>query len=93
MNGLFETLQRVTGVAPPRRHIPYAMAAFLGFTLHAWAELTGQPPLLTHQVVDVFREHWAYSSAKAQASPRIPAHLSRGGAAVYGGVAPRRGAP
>jgi farnesol dehydrogenase len=66
MNGLFAALQRVTGIAPPRRHIPYAMAALLGFALHAWAELTGEPPLLTHEVVDVFREHWAYSSAKAQ---------------------------
>ena len=32
----------------------------------AWAELTGHPPQLTHQVVGVFREHWAYSSAKAE---------------------------
>jgi nucleoside-diphosphate-sugar epimerase len=32
-----------------------------------WAELTGHPPQLTHQVVDVFREHWAYSAAKAEA--------------------------
>jgi farnesol dehydrogenase len=66
MNGFFAALQTVTGVAPPRRRIPYAVAAFLGFALHGWAELTGQPPALTHEVVDVFREHWAYSSAKAE---------------------------
>ena len=31
-----------------------------------WAEMTGHPPLLTHEVVGVFREHWAYTSAKAE---------------------------
>jgi nucleoside-diphosphate-sugar epimerase len=65
MNAFFATLQTVAGVAPPRRHIPYGIASLLGFSLFAWAELTGQPPLLTHEVVDVFREHWAYSSVKA----------------------------
>jgi farnesol dehydrogenase len=62
----FATLGRVAGVAPPTRHIPYGVASLLGRTLWAWAELTGHPPELTHQVVDVFREHWAYASAKAE---------------------------
>ena len=66
MDGLFETLHQVSGVRPPRFHIPYAAATVLGYTLVGWAELTGHPPLLTHEVVGVFREHWAYSSAKAE---------------------------
>ena len=66
MNGFFAALARVTSVVPPRLHIPYAAAAILGLTLLGWAELTGHPPLLTHQVVNVFREHWAYTSAKAE---------------------------
>jgi farnesol dehydrogenase len=66
MDGLFETLHAVAGVRPPRFHIPYAMASALGYALVGWAELTGHPPLLTHEVVGVFREHWAYSSAKAE---------------------------
>ena len=37
-----------------------------GWLLYAWAELTGAPPLLTHEVVGVFREHWAYDSNKAR---------------------------
>ena len=65
MNGLFARLEKVAGVKAPRMHIPYAAASALGFTLWLWAELTGQPPLLTHQVVGVFREHWAYTSEKA----------------------------
>src|SRR5438445_12550610 len=59
MIGLFERLREVAGVAPPGRHIPYAAAAALGRALVLWAELTGRPPLLTHEVVAVFREHWA----------------------------------
>jgi dihydroflavonol-4-reductase len=65
MNDLFAAVAEVTGVAPPRRHIPYAAAQALGGLLYAWAELTGLPPLLTHEVVGVFRAHWAYDSAKA----------------------------
>lgn len=66
MRTLFATLARVTGVAAPRRHVPYAAASALGFMLYLWAELTGHPPLLTHEVVGVFREHWAYASDKAR---------------------------
>ena len=66
MDGLFETLHAVSGTRPPRFHIPYRVASALGYGCVAWAELTGQPPLLTHEVVGVFREHWAYTSAKAE---------------------------
>jgi NAD+-dependent farnesol dehydrogenase len=66
MNGLFAALAKVAEVAPPRRHIPYVAASLLGFAMWTWAELTGHPPQLTHEVVNVFREHWAYSSAKAE---------------------------
>jgi nucleoside-diphosphate-sugar epimerase len=66
MNGFFALLHEVAGVPPPRRHIPYGVASLLGRWLVLWAELTGHPPLLTHEVVNVFREHWAYSSAKAE---------------------------
>jgi nucleoside-diphosphate-sugar epimerase len=66
MNGFFAQLAETSGVAAPRLHIPYAAATALGGMLWAWAELTGAEPLLTHEVVGVFREHWAYTSAKAQ---------------------------
>ncbi len=66
MNEFFAVLAEVAGVPPPRRHIPYAAAGALGWLLYAWAELTGRPPLLTHEVVGVFREHWAYASGKAE---------------------------
>jgi NAD+-dependent farnesol dehydrogenase len=66
MNGFFGQLAETSGVAAPRLHIPYAAAGALGWMLYAWAELTGAEPMLTHEVVGVFREHWAYTSAKAQ---------------------------
>ena len=66
MNGFFHQLAEVAGVAAPRLHIPYAAASAMGWMLYAWAELTGAEPLLTHEVVGVFREHWAYTSAKAE---------------------------
>lgn len=67
MNAFFAQVADLTGVPPPRRHIPYPVAWALGFGMWAWAELTGHEPKLTHEVVNVFREHWAYSSAKAEA--------------------------
>jgi len=66
LRDLFAAVAEVTGAAPPRIHIPYPVAAALGRLLWAWADVTGHPPMLTHGVVDVFRQHWAYSSAKAE---------------------------
>ena len=65
LGDLFAILQRLAGVAPPR-HIPYGIAAAMGRAMYLWAELTGHPPQLTHEVVAVFRQHWSYSSAKAE---------------------------
>jgi NAD+-dependent farnesol dehydrogenase len=67
MDGLFARVAELTGVPAPRRHIPYGVAWTLGAAMWGWAELTGHEPQLTHQVVDVFREHWAYTPAKAEA--------------------------
>jgi farnesol dehydrogenase len=66
LGGLFAAVQQATQKAPPRIHIPYPVASTLGRLLWIWADVTGHPPLLTHGVVDVFRQHWAYSSRKAE---------------------------
>lgn len=63
---LFAAVQETTGVAPPPLHLPYAVASALGRGMWLWAELTGLPPQMTQGEVGVFREHWAYSSAKAE---------------------------
>jgi len=66
MTGYYALVAELTGVRPPRLHIPYAAAWTMGLGMWGWAELTGQEPKLTHQVVNVFRNHWSYSSAKAE---------------------------
>jgi farnesol dehydrogenase len=63
---LFETWAEITGKAPPRVHIPYGVAKVLGLALVGVAHVTRIPPLLTHEVVEVFKHEWAYSSAKAE---------------------------
>src|SRR5262249_51914624 len=63
---LFDHVRDLTGKAPPRLHLPFAAASVLGRAMWLWAELTGLPPQMTHGEVGVFREHWAYSSAKAE---------------------------
>jgi farnesol dehydrogenase len=67
MMRLFALVEELAGVAPPKRHIPYAVAGLLGRALVFWADLTGLPPRLTHETVNVFREHWSYSSRRAEA--------------------------
>jgi farnesol dehydrogenase len=66
LRDLMETASRLAGLKPPRVHIPFAAATVLGAGLWAWAELTGHPPLLTPAAVATFKEHWAYTSAKAE---------------------------
>ena len=66
MTRLFALVEELTGCPAPKRHIPLGAAALLGRLMVLWAELTGLPPRLTHGVVGVFREHWSYSSARAQ---------------------------
>lgn len=66
MARFFDVLAELSGVPAPTRHIPFGVAKALGWSLWLWAELTGWPPRLTPGDVEVFREHWAFSSAKAQ---------------------------
>ena len=63
---LFAVVEQITGARPPRLAIPYGVASLMGRAAVAVANLTGRPPLITHEVVDVFRHEWAYSSEKAK---------------------------
>jgi len=66
LTDLFALVHEMTGTAPPRWHLPYPVASALGRGMWIWAELTGLSPQMTQGEVGVFREHWAYSSAKAE---------------------------
>lgn len=63
---LFSLVEEISGCPVPKRHIPLGVASALGRLMALWADLTGLPPRLTNGVVEVFRQHWAYSSARAQ---------------------------
>ena len=65
-NDLFAAFEKSSGVAPPKRKIPFGVAALIGKVQRWRAELFGTQPELTDEVVGIYRQEWAYSSAKAQ---------------------------
>lgn len=62
---VFERFADLTGVAPPRLRIPYAVAALLGRVQRLRADWFGVEPDLTDEVVGVYRHEWAYRSDRA----------------------------
>ncbi len=63
---LFEAFARASGVAPPRRRIPYAVAKLIGRLERFLADHVGREPDLTDEVVEIYRHEWAYSSDRAR---------------------------
>ena len=63
---LFGAFERASGIAPPRRRIPFAVAALIGRVQRWRANLFGVEPELTDEVVGVYRHEWAYSSDLAE---------------------------
>jgi farnesol dehydrogenase len=63
---LFRAFARASGVAEPRRRIPFALASVLGRISRWRADRFGTEPALTDEVVRIYRHEWAYSSASAE---------------------------
>jgi farnesol dehydrogenase len=63
---LFACFHEVSGIAPPRRRIPVAVAALIGRAQRWRAWATGREPQLTDEVVRIYQRGWAYSSARAE---------------------------
>jgi len=63
---LFAAFARASGIAAPRRRIPFAVASLVGRVARWRAERFGVEPELTDEVVRIYREEWAYSSASAE---------------------------
>jgi len=62
---LFGTLSRLTGAPVPRLHVPFWLMGAVG-RMYRWrAHLTGAEPLITDEVVGIYRHDWAYSSERA----------------------------
>lgn len=63
----YATVEKVFGIDTPNLRMPDALAKLSGAMMKAWAQLTGGTPQLTPDLVEVYRHHWAFSSAKAEA--------------------------
>ena len=64
---LFARLEALTGIPAPRRHIPFWLMGLVGRALRWRAEMTGRQPLITDEVVRIYKHDWAYSSERAVA--------------------------
>jgi farnesol dehydrogenase len=65
LSQVFAAASRRAGRDLTPRKLPYGVARMVGRAMWLWADLTGQPPDLTHQAVGIFEKHWAYRSQKA----------------------------
>lgn len=63
---LFEAFARQAGVPAPRRRIPFVAAELVGRAQRLRAAWFGVEPELTDEVVRIYREEWAFSSASAE---------------------------
>lgn len=63
---LFLAFERASGIPAPTRRIPFAVASFIGRIARWRADRTGVEPQLTDEVVRIYREEWAYTSAAAE---------------------------
>src|SRR5678816_4668031 len=57
---LFALLAKVTGTPAPTRHIPFWVMELAGRMMRWRAGLTGAEPLITDEVVRIYRHDWAY---------------------------------
>jgi farnesol dehydrogenase len=58
-------LSSLSGKPEPKLVIPYWMAWSMGRFETLRANLTGKPPRITHEVVNIYKHDWAFSSQKA----------------------------
>lgn len=63
---LFASFERASGIAPPKRTIPYGVARVVGKLqrFRAWA--FNVEPELTDDVVEVYKHEWAYTSERSE---------------------------
>jgi dihydroflavonol-4-reductase len=59
------TLERVTGIPAPKRHIPYPLALTVGFASQSWSRISGQASLLTVEAIKTMHARKAVASDKA----------------------------
>jgi len=67
LGDFYRLVEELSGVPVPRRRLPDGLAKTIGAAQKTWARLRGTTPSLTPDLVEVYRHHWAYSSARAAA--------------------------
>jgi farnesol dehydrogenase len=67
LGDFYATVERLSGVAVPKRRLPDGVAKAVGALTKVKARLLGGAPQLTPDLVEVYRHDWAYSSARAVA--------------------------
>jgi farnesol dehydrogenase len=58
-------LSALTGKPQPKLVIPYWVGSLLGRLDSLKANMTGVPPQITHEIVNIYKHDWAYSSQRA----------------------------
>jgi len=59
-------LEKVSGMSAPRIHLSFLVATVIAGVAETVAKFTHQPPALTHDVVEILREDFGASSARAE---------------------------
>lgn len=73
LSGILDTLAAVTGVAMPRRRVPYAVARAAATVEEAWARrVSGRPPTASLTGVRLARRDVSFDSGKAVAELGLP---------------------
>lgn len=62
---LYAYISEITGKKPLTKKLPYWIAYLFGLIYYWRAELFNIEPLITHEVVNIFKHHWAFDSKKA----------------------------
>jgi nucleoside-diphosphate-sugar epimerase len=65
LNDLFRLVAEFSGLRQPVRHLPFALGKAVGSLELLRARISGHQPQLTPGVVEIFKNDWVYSSAKA----------------------------
>ncbi len=66
LGDFYALVEKLTGVAVPKRRIPDGIAKAAGALQKGWAKLTDGTPKLTPDLVEIYRHDWAYRSDRAE---------------------------
>ena len=65
LQDFFVRLSSLSGKPEPKLVVPFWIAWSMGRFETLRANLTGKPPQITHEVVNIYKHDWAFSSQKA----------------------------